>query len=616
MGNKELVFKVLELLRGSKLEQTQRNALFGIILAVKKNNPDDLSKIAQSSNIFEELSSAINRIENKLITNEVKEIATHIVFFNERSISKQIFSQIVTSLMLLPQREISEFYQEMIATNEMKDVSTVFSDTVFNDIASTIIAEHKPESFYDGTAGYGQIATAVAEKVPDIQLFLQEINREVGIVLSIKMYLEERNVEIAINDTITNPSHKFSDNELIKVSSAIVDSPWGLKLTDSHDKVVENDIYNRNVYGKTTKSLGTIFFVNNALAHLNNRGVMVAFLAPAILARSGPEKKIRQNYLNFDLIESIVLMPARQLNFTGTNYTIVVFNKNKQANQKGKILMINASNEKLVGERNVQKLSESSIGKIKEVLISHEEIDTFSKVIDIKSIEDANLDPERYVFKPVVNTEDFGNVNLDLDGFNQIPKMKLSELSTVFGGYNALPRDMAEDGEYAMLKITDIYDGKIDELNINRYNVPGRSKASASLLQKGDVVLSIRGGNRKVAVFESNTKDILISNNFLGIRCNDGVDPYFLKLYLESPIAQFYFETYSIGSVVSTLTRATVLDLQVPIISTEVQQQLSEKYKEEIAEINEQLAQLAERKKQLKLKVFEEMAISDFLDIK
>ena len=129
-------------------------------------------------------------------------------------------------------------------------------------------------------------------------------------------------------------------------------------------------------------------------------------------------------------------------------------------------------------------------------------------------------------------------------------------------------------------------------------------------MQTGDTVISIRGANRKVAVFESDAEDIVISQNFLGLRCNESVDPYFLKLYLESPIAQFYFDAQSLGSTVVTLPRKAILDLDVTNLPLEVQQEVGQNYKHENVAINAELKRLEARKKELKLEAFERMDIS------
>ena len=617
MKNKSLTWHLLDLFRGSNLEEGSKNILVGSCLAIEKNDPLALMKLAQSKNLLADVASEFERIESPYFTEQVKLYVTKIILNVEQHFSVQSFSLVISQLMNIREEELSSFYNEFLKFHiDNSYVNTPSLHEDINEIISEVLSESAPISFYDGTAGEGFTAAAFAQKNPSAQLLLQEINKDQATILTIKMFLENRKAKVVCGNTVTSPAYK-DDNNLVTVDAAVVDAPLALKFFDKEEQVLEHDIYNRNFFGKPSKSQGTMFFVNNALAHLNSKGKMVAVFSPAMLARSGADKKIRENYMKFDLIEAIIQLPeGLMVPYTNVGYTLVVFNKNKPTERKRKILMVNAANESVVGEKRAPKLEETTINRIKQVLSRYEEMETFSKILSLEEIQDGNLDPARYVFKSEVVTDEFGLVSLDLEGFKELETIKLGDLVTSFMGYNALPKDVAIDGAYAVLKITDVVDGEIDESNLTRYKVPTRSKAANSLLQTGDIVISIRGANRKVAVFESDAEDIVISQNFLGLRCNESVDPYFLKLYLESPIAQFYFDAQSLGSTVVTLPRKAILDLDVPNLPLEVQQEVGQNYKDENVAINAELKRLEARKKELKLEAFERMCINRVMDFK
>jgi hypothetical protein len=63
------------------------------------------------------------------------------------------------------------------------------------------------------------------------------------------------------------------------------------------------------------------------------------------LFRGGKEKVVRARILEADLIECIILLSEKLFYNTGAPGAIIILNKNKQKNRKGKILFINASNE-------------------------------------------------------------------------------------------------------------------------------------------------------------------------------------------------------------------------------------------------------------------------------
>ena len=95
---------------------------------------------------------------------------------------------------------------------------------------------------------------------------------------------------------------------------------------------------------------------------------------------------------------------------------------------------------------------------------------------------------------------------------NTVP---LKILATLYRGYNALPRNSEENGPYAVLKIADVEKDEIDYDGLTYYKVEERAKVDNYRIQKGDVILSIRGQSLKVAIFEQNRDDVLLSQKSL-----------------------------------------------------------------------------------------------------
>ncbi|RST61217.1 hypothetical protein D5F11_004005 [Siminovitchia terrae] len=122
--------------------------------------------------------------------------------------------------------------------------------------------------------------------------------------------------------------------------------------------------------------------------------------------------------------------------------------------------------------------------------------------------------------------------------------------------------------------------------------------------------MSVRGVKRKAALFTSDRNNVLLSQNFAGIRCNELLDPEFLLLYLESPVAQFYFDTHTTGTTIMTLSMKSLKDLPLPLLSLEEQRKVVETYKTEQNKINEELKRLETRQKDLKFEVYKAMGIN------
>ena len=136
------------------------------------------------------------------------------------------------------------------------------------------------------------------------------------------------------------------------------------------------------------------------IASLKDDGVLATVMPHSVLFRGGKEKVIREGIVRDDLIEAIIGLPPKLFYNTRIPACIIVINKNKPGNMKGKILFINVERE--CGEgRNQNYLRPEDIEKIITVTVYEQklEIPKYSRIVDIKEIEenDYNLNIRRYV---------------------------------------------------------------------------------------------------------------------------------------------------------------------------------------------------------------------------
>jgi len=127
-------------------------------------------------------------------------------------------------------------------------------------------------------------------------------------------------------------------------------------------------------------------------------GKVVVVIDTGAVSRGGREKLIRQEIVEKDLIESVILLPEKLFYNTGAPAVIIVFNKNKPEERKGKILLINASKEFVPGKKQ-NTLSEENIRKIVNAYREFRDIEKFAKVITKEEAREAdyNLSPSRFV---------------------------------------------------------------------------------------------------------------------------------------------------------------------------------------------------------------------------
>ncbi len=126
------------------------------------------------------------------------------------------------------------------------------------------------------------------------------------------------------------------------------------------------------------------------------------------LFRGKREQMIRKEIVEKDLIEAIIQLPPKIFDKSTRTGVIIIFNKNKPEDRKGKVLFINASNEfeKHPEIPAMNRLGEKNIEKIVKAYRDFKDVEGFARVVSIEEItkNDFNLNVTPYV-TPVVEEE-------------------------------------------------------------------------------------------------------------------------------------------------------------------------------------------------------------------
>ena len=116
-----------------------------------------------------------------------------------------------------------------------------------------------------------------------------------------------------------------------------------------------------------------------------------------VLFRGKSEKKIRKGILEDDLLEAVIGLPSALFYGTGIPAVLLIINKNKPTERKGKVLFINGELEYQEG-KNQNKLREQDIQHILSVYDAFVDEKRYSKVVNMDEIRenDYNLNIRRY----------------------------------------------------------------------------------------------------------------------------------------------------------------------------------------------------------------------------
>ena len=265
-----------------------------------------------------------------------------------------------------------------------------------------IVKPQEGMTIYDPTVGSGgfliesrQYVEAIGQNPRNLALYGQENNGVTWSICKMNMILHNiPDAHIENEDTLTAP--KFVENGYVRTFDRVLaNPPFSQNYSRANMKFPE-----RFKYGFTpeTGKKADLMFLQHMIASLKDDGILATVMPHGVLFRGGQEKVIRKGIIKDYLIEAIIGLPPKLFYNTGIPACIVVINKNKPKELKNKILFINA--EKEYGEgRNQNYLRYEDIEKIVTVFEKKLEIPKYSRLVDIKEIEenDFNLNIRRYV---------------------------------------------------------------------------------------------------------------------------------------------------------------------------------------------------------------------------
>jgi type I restriction enzyme M protein len=280
------------------------------------------------------------------------------------------------------------------------------------------ILDPKPEkSIYDpalGSAGMLIVAYKYVEekygkeKANSLFLYGQEANSKTLALAKMNTLLHDiRNFYFHLGDTLLYPKFKEGDS-IKKFDYVIANPPWNQDGYDE-DTLKKGEYWKeRFKYGFATKQSADWIWIQHMLASAKEKVAVV--IDTGAVSRGGREKLIRQKIVEDDLIESVILLPEKLFYNTGAPAVIIVFNKQKLENKKGKILLINASKEFQPGKKQ-NTLSRENIQKIANAYREFKDIEKFAKVVTTEEVKenDYNLSPSRYV--SVIEEEKYRPIN-------------------------------------------------------------------------------------------------------------------------------------------------------------------------------------------------------------
>lgn len=243
--------------------------------------------------------------------------------------------------------------------------------------------------------GHKHLQSAIAP----LKVYGQEINPTTFAMARMNAFIHDIEADIALGDTMRNPRFLLEDGSLRRFDIVTANPMWNQNFPT---EVYENDPFERFSRGIPPNSSADWGWVQHMFSSLEPNGRMALVLDTGSVSRgsgnqgSNRERDIRNQFVEGDLVEAVILLPENLFYNTTAPGIIMLLNKNKE--HKGEILLVNAS-QLFVKGRPKNELTDENISRITDVYNQWKTEEGLSKVIAITETtrNDYNLSPSRYV---------------------------------------------------------------------------------------------------------------------------------------------------------------------------------------------------------------------------
>ena len=247
-----------------------------------------------------------------------------------------------------------EYLLRKFAEGSGQSAGEFFTPTNVGFLMAHIMQPQPGEECHDyacGSAGLLIKLHLVARELHDsnvpLKLYGQELQAESFAVAKMNGIIHDLDIEMMRGDSMINPKFRGPDGSLRKFDIVVANPMWNQPFAKD---IYENDPFNRFAEsGGITGGKGDWAWLQHTLACLSDRGRAAVVLDTGAVTRgSGSknedrERNIRKWFVDNDLIEGVILLPDNLFYNTTAAGIIVVLNKQKAPDRKGKVIFVNAS---------------------------------------------------------------------------------------------------------------------------------------------------------------------------------------------------------------------------------------------------------------------------------
>lgn len=370
----------------SKRNESNIGEIINIVLEnIEEANRAKLEGVFRNINFNSESSLGQTKDRNKRLKNLIEDFADPRIDLRPSRIGNQ---DIIGS--------VYEYLIARFASDAGKKGGEFYTPSEVATLLAKLLEPKKGNRICDPCAGSGSLLIRAASLVDDknYSLFAQESNGSTWALAKMNMFLHNTdNARIEWGDTLGNPK-LIEGDRLMKFDVVVANPPFSLDKWGADTAAA--DPYNRFHRGIPPKSKGDYAFLSHMIETAVEGSGKVGVIVPhGVLFRAGAEGKIRKLFIEENLLDAVVGLPANLFYGTGIPAAILIFNKGKKTKD---VLFIDGSREYQEG-KNQNKLRNEDIEKIVQTFKNRKTIAKYAHVAMVKELEenDFNLNISRYV---------------------------------------------------------------------------------------------------------------------------------------------------------------------------------------------------------------------------
>lgn len=266
------------------------------------------------------------------------------------------------------------------------------------ELMACLAVNKNTQSIYDGVCGYGISLAAATKKAPEAMVYGQDVIHNCVMISAIMQWLQfRRDFVFAMGNSVKDP---LPGNNGVpnRFDAVIIDPPFGFRFEDEDISAFPDKLLS---YKELTQRRGDWFFVQHALAVLNEGGIAVVQASMGTLFATGKALDIRKTVVEQGHIKAVIELPAGTILGSTIPVSLLVLGS---AHSYENVVLVNAATanaEHFFTRQGKTKcaLTEAGIQEITRIVESGISVECISKVVNRCEIAEKNyiLTPSAYL---------------------------------------------------------------------------------------------------------------------------------------------------------------------------------------------------------------------------